>query len=95
LQIVYAVLDVQLLFIHLAYLLIQGIRYQPYGIRRLVGIGDLLPGFQFPARSRLIGGQGLLKRFKEVELLSPEDKYLVKTFIAAFITKRHVQQRAK
>jgi len=37
----------------------------------------------------------LLKQFKEVELLSPEDKHLVKTFIDAFITKRHIQELAK
>jgi transcriptional regulator with XRE-family HTH domain len=37
----------------------------------------------------------LLKQFKEVELFSPEDKHLVKTFIDAFITKRHIQELAK
>lgn len=37
----------------------------------------------------------LLKQFKAVEMLSPEDKHLVKTFIDAFITKRHVQELAK
>jgi hypothetical protein len=31
----------------------------------------------------------------QVELLSPEDKHLVKTFSDAFITKRHVQELAK
>ncbi|HEY0056436.1 MAG TPA: hypothetical protein VGB63_13865 [Pedobacter sp.] len=37
----------------------------------------------------------LLKQFREVELLSPEDKHLVKTFIDAFLTKRHIQELAK
>ncbi|WCT13652.1 helix-turn-helix domain-containing protein [Mucilaginibacter jinjuensis] len=37
----------------------------------------------------------LLKQFKEVEMLSPEDKHLVKTFIDAFLTKRHIQELAK
>ena len=37
----------------------------------------------------------LLKQFKEVELFSPEDKHIVKVFIDAFITKRHIQELAK
>jgi hypothetical protein len=37
----------------------------------------------------------LLKQFQQVELLSPEDKHLVKTFIDAFLTKRHIQELAK
>lgn len=37
----------------------------------------------------------LLKQFKEVELLNAEDKHLVKTFIDAFLTKRHIQELAK
>jgi transcriptional regulator with XRE-family HTH domain len=37
----------------------------------------------------------LLKQFKEVERLSSEDKHLVKTFIDAFLTKRHIQELAK
>jgi transcriptional regulator with XRE-family HTH domain len=37
----------------------------------------------------------LLKQFKEVELFSPEDKQVVKIFIDAFITKRHIQELAK
>ena len=36
----------------------------------------------------------LLSQFKAVEKLSPEDKYLVKTFIDAFITKREIQKLA-
>ena len=37
----------------------------------------------------------LLRQFKEVELFSPEDKHIVKVFIDAFITKRHIQELAK
>jgi hypothetical protein len=37
----------------------------------------------------------LLQQFKEVELLSNDDKHLVKTFIDAFITKRKVQKLAQ
>jgi len=37
----------------------------------------------------------LLKQFKEVELLNAEDKHLVKTFIDAFLTKRHIQEYVK
>ena len=37
----------------------------------------------------------LLKQFKEVEQFSAEDKHLVKTFIDAFITKRHIQEYVK
>ncbi len=37
----------------------------------------------------------LLRQFKGVELFSPEDKQVVKIFIDAFITKRHIQELAK
>lgn len=37
----------------------------------------------------------LLQQFKEVELLSSEDKHLIKTFIDAFLTKRKVQKLAQ
>lgn len=37
----------------------------------------------------------LLKQFKEVELLNAEDKHIVKIFIDAFLTKRHIQELAK
>lgn len=36
----------------------------------------------------------LLNQFKEVEKLNQEDKYLIKTFIDAFLTKRHIQKLA-
>lgn len=36
----------------------------------------------------------LLSQFKEVEKLNKEDKYLIKTFIDAFITKRKIQNLA-
>ena len=34
----------------------------------------------------------LLNQFKEVEKMNQEDKYLVKTFIDAFLTKRHIHK---
>jgi len=37
----------------------------------------------------------LLKQFKQVELLNPDDKNLIKTFIDAFLTKRQLQQLAQ
>ena len=37
----------------------------------------------------------LLKHFKEVEILNAEDKHIVKIFIDAFLTKRHIQELAK
>jgi hypothetical protein len=52
-------------------------------------------GSQDEAVAAQLADKELLKQFKEVELLSPEDKHLVKTFIDAFITKRHVQELAK
>ena len=36
----------------------------------------------------------LLQQIKEVELLSSENKHLIKTFIDAFLTKRKVQKLA-
>jgi len=48
-----------------------------------------------PAIAAQLTDRELLKQFKEVELFSPEDKHLVKTFIDAFITKRHIQELAK
>lgn len=55
----------------------------------------LMMGSQNEAVAAQLADKELLKQFKEVELLSPEDKHLVKTFIDAFITKRHVQELAK
>ena len=55
----------------------------------------LMMGSQDEAVAAQLADKELLKQFKEVELLSPEDKHLVKTFIDAFITKRHVQELAK
>ena len=37
----------------------------------------------------------LLKQFKEVEALNAEDKHIVKIFIDAFLTKRHIQELVK
>jgi transcriptional regulator with XRE-family HTH domain len=36
----------------------------------------------------------LIKQFQEIEKLNAEEKYLVKTFLDAFITKKKIQQLA-
>ncbi len=46
----------------------------------------------FPAQ---LTDKELLKQFKQVEQMNPEDKNLIKTFIDAFLTKRQVQQLAQ
>ncbi|MBE9599496.1 hypothetical protein [Pedobacter sp. MC2016-24] len=55
----------------------------------------LMMGSQDEMVSAQFADKELLKQFREVELLSHEDKHLVKTFIDAFITKKHNQQLAK
>ena len=55
----------------------------------------LMMGSQDEMVSAQLADKELLKQFREVELLSPEDKHLVKTFIDAFITKKHNQQLVK
>jgi hypothetical protein len=52
-------------------------------------------GSQDEVVSAQLADKELLKQFKQVELLSPEDKHLVKTFIDAFLTKRQIQELAK
>lgn len=37
----------------------------------------------------------LLNQFKQVEKLNKDDKYLIKTFIDAFLTKRQIQHLAQ
>ena len=48
-----------------------------------------------PAGTSLLTDKELLKQFKEVELLNAEDKHIVKIFIDAFLTKRHIQEYVK
>jgi len=48
-----------------------------------------------PAVTAQLTDRELLKQFKEVEQFSAEDKQVVKIFIDAFITKRHIQELAK
>ena len=47
------------------------------------------------AVSEQLADKELLRQFRAVELLGPDDKHLVKTFIDAFITKRRVQELAE
>jgi len=55
----------------------------------------LMMGSQDEVVSAQLADKELLKQFREVEMLSPEDKHLVKTFIDAFLTKLHIQELAK
>ena len=54
----------------------------------------LMSGDQGEAVSAQFTDKDLLKQFKAVELLSTEDKNVVKTLIDALITKRQVQALA-
>jgi transcriptional regulator with XRE-family HTH domain len=44
--------------------------------------------------SAQLNDRELLNQFKEVEKLNNDDKHLIKTFIDAFLTKRHIQKLA-
>lgn len=54
----------------------------------------LMNGDQSEAISAQFTDKDLLKQFKAVQLLSPEDKNVVKTLIDALITKRQLQSLA-
>jgi transcriptional regulator with XRE-family HTH domain len=54
----------------------------------------LISGSSYETVSAQLTDKELLSQFKEVEKLNKEDKYLIKTFIDAFITKRKVQNLA-
>lgn len=54
----------------------------------------LMNGDQSEALSAQFTDKDLLKQFKAVQLLSPEDKNVVKTLIDALITKRQLQTLA-
>lgn len=51
----------------------------------------LMNGSSFEENSAQLTDKELLNQFMEVEKLNKEDKYLIKTFIDAFILKRKVQ----
>ncbi|MXV14158.1 helix-turn-helix domain-containing protein [Pedobacter sp. HMF7056] len=55
----------------------------------------LMMGSHDEAVAAQLTDKELLRLFKLVEQLSPEDKHLVKTFIDAFLTKRQIQELAK
>lgn len=54
----------------------------------------LMKGTDDEAVAAQLTDRELLKQFKQVEQLAPEDKHLIKTFIDAFLTKRQIQQLA-
>jgi transcriptional regulator with XRE-family HTH domain len=55
----------------------------------------LMKGSQDEVVSAQLTDKELLKQFREVEQLNADDKHLIKTFLDAFLTKRHIQQLAK
>jgi transcriptional regulator with XRE-family HTH domain len=55
----------------------------------------LMQGSTSEVVSAQLTDKELLNQFKEVEKLNNDDKHLIKTFIDAFITKRHIQHLAK
>ena len=54
----------------------------------------LMRGSSDEVVSAQLTDKDLLNQFKEVEKLNAEDKHLIKTFIDAFLTKRHIQNLA-
>ena len=54
----------------------------------------LMNGSQQEAASAQLADKELLRQFQEVQHLNAEDKHLVKTFLDAFLTKRHIQKLA-
>lgn len=68
-------------------------------LQKLASVLDTTTDFlMLGSRDEIISAQlsdkELLKQFKLVEKLNPEDKHLIKTFIDAFLTKRQIQQLA-
>lgn len=68
-------------------------------LQKLANVLDTTTDFlMLGSRDEIISAQlsdkELLKQFKLVEKLNPEDKHLIKTFIDAFLTKRQIQQLA-
>lgn len=54
----------------------------------------LMNGSSDQAASDQLTDKELLHQFREVQKLNPDDKYLIKTFIDAFLTKRQIQKLA-
>ena len=54
----------------------------------------LMQGSSDAVVSAQLTDKELLNQFKQVEKMNKEDKHLIKTFIDAFLTKRHIQQLA-
>ena len=54
----------------------------------------LMQGSSDDVVSAQLADKDLLNQFKQVEKLNNDDKFLIKTFIDAFLTKRQVQQLA-
>jgi transcriptional regulator with XRE-family HTH domain len=60
-----------------------------------VSIDYILDGSIEEAAQSHIHDRDLLKQFKEIETFSEKDKEIVKIFLDAFITKKHIQELAR
>ncbi len=60
-----------------------------------VSIDYLIEGSTEDAAKSFIHDRDLLKQFTEIETLDPKDKEVIKIFLDAFLTKKHIQELAK
>jgi transcriptional regulator with XRE-family HTH domain len=60
-----------------------------------VSIDFLIEGTTEENAKSYIHDRDLLKQFKEIEELDQKDKEVIKIFLDAFLTKKHIQELAK
>jgi transcriptional regulator with XRE-family HTH domain len=60
-----------------------------------VSIDYLVEGTSEESAKSHIHDRDLLKQFKEIETLEDKEKEVVKIFLDAFLTKKHIQELAK
>ena len=60
-----------------------------------VSIDYLIEGTAEENAKSFIHDRDLLKQFKEIEMLDTKDKEVVKIFLDAFLTKKHIQELAR
>lgn len=60
-----------------------------------VSIDYLIEGSAEESAKSHIHDRDLLKQFKEIESLDDKEKEVVKIFLDAFLTKKHIQELAK
>jgi len=76
------------------FLLCNGLVLQKLAIALNTTTDFLMNGDTNEIVSNQLMDKELLEQFKAVEKLNNEDKHLIKTFIDAFLTKRHLQKLA-